>query len=220
MTEAGFTLVELMIVVAIIGILAAIAIPNFQKYQAKARQKEAQLQLSGLYTAEMSVRGEHATFTGCVDQAGFRPDGDRRFYTVGMPAVEASSGACVSAAGAAVACDDANTVGQTAVVGTKCAPANGAAGAATDTAFGDPLPTAASPALVATSYSSFPGTQRVGEVAVADLGGSKLPGTAASLSQTLFQGSAIGSISSANNKIVDTWTINQDKVLLNTVNGL
>lgn len=69
MTEAGFTLVELMIVVAIIGILAAIAIPNFQKYQAKARQKEAQIALSAIFTAEVSNFGEYAQYSSGIEFA-------------------------------------------------------------------------------------------------------------------------------------------------------
>ncbi len=62
----GFTLVELMIVVAIIGLLAAIAIPNFLKYQAKAKQGEAKVNLKGIYTAELSYLAEsdaYASFT-------------------------------------------------------------------------------------------------------------------------------------------------------------
>jgi prepilin-type N-terminal cleavage/methylation domain-containing protein len=45
----GFTLIELMIVVAIIGILAVVAIPNFMRYQAKARQAEAKLALGDIW---------------------------------------------------------------------------------------------------------------------------------------------------------------------------
>ena len=43
--------VGLLIVVAIIGILAAVAIPNYQKFQARARQSEAKIALSAAYTA-------------------------------------------------------------------------------------------------------------------------------------------------------------------------
>ncbi|HLL04495.1 MAG TPA: prepilin-type N-terminal cleavage/methylation domain-containing protein [Myxococcaceae bacterium] len=46
----GFTLIELMIVVAIIGILAAIAIPNFIRFQARARQSEVNTNLKSLFT--------------------------------------------------------------------------------------------------------------------------------------------------------------------------
>ncbi len=49
--QRGFTLIELMIVVAIIGILAAIAIPNFLRFQARARQSEAKSNLKAFYTA-------------------------------------------------------------------------------------------------------------------------------------------------------------------------
>ncbi len=56
-SKKGFTLIELMIVVAIIGILAAIAIPNFLTYQLKSRQSEARTNLGGIRSSETSHNG-------------------------------------------------------------------------------------------------------------------------------------------------------------------
>ena len=57
-SQKGFTLIELMIVVAIIGILAAIAIPNFLAYQAKAKQSEAKVSLGAIFTSVVAFQAE------------------------------------------------------------------------------------------------------------------------------------------------------------------
>jgi len=59
----GFTLIELMIVVAIIGILAAIAIPNFLKYQAKSKQSEARANLSSIFTNAITWYADYNTYS-------------------------------------------------------------------------------------------------------------------------------------------------------------
>jgi len=79
-SHKGFTLIELMIVVAIIGILAAIAIPNFLKYQAKSRQSEARTNLGGVFVAETSYFGEQARY-GAFSEIGFALAGTANRYT-------------------------------------------------------------------------------------------------------------------------------------------
>ncbi len=62
-TSKGFTLIELMIVVAIIGILAAIAIPNFLAMQLRSKRAELPTNLDGVRTAEKAYHAEWDAFT-------------------------------------------------------------------------------------------------------------------------------------------------------------
>jgi len=72
----GFTLIELMIVVAIIGILAAIAIPNFIRFQARARQSEVHTNLKSLFTG---LRTQQRMPPPAIRATSFAPERGNRY---------------------------------------------------------------------------------------------------------------------------------------------
>ena len=65
--QQGFTLIELMIVIAIIGILASVALPAYQNYTKKAKFSEVVIGTSGLKTAVEVCAQDLGTVTGCSD---------------------------------------------------------------------------------------------------------------------------------------------------------
>ncbi len=76
----GFTLIELMIVVAIIGILAAVAIPQYQNFTKKSKASEAKVILDAITTAEASYFAEKDNMTAALGDLG-NPESPAKYYT-------------------------------------------------------------------------------------------------------------------------------------------
>lgn len=66
----GFTLIELMIVVAIIGIISAIAYPSYDKYMKRSRRADAKVGLSNIVDREERYYLQNNTYTTALDNTG------------------------------------------------------------------------------------------------------------------------------------------------------
>lgn len=99
--HAGFTLIELMIVVAIIGIIAAIAIPSYSQYVERTRATDAQGALTSLASSLERFHTQNSTYAGATlgdgstatdifpDEAPL--DGNQKFYDLVIVSQDATS---------------------------------------------------------------------------------------------------------------------------------
>lgn len=94
MNKNGFTLIELMIVVAIIAFLAMVSVPSFSRFLAKSKRTEAYLNLHSIYTAQRLYWAEHGKYSDTLaglGGVGWQPEGytgggsnERFYYTYGF----------------------------------------------------------------------------------------------------------------------------------------
>lgn len=100
--QGGFTLIELMIVVAIIGILAAVAIPQYQNFTRKSKSSEAKVILDAIITSEAAYFAEQDRVTNSLANLG-NPEGTPVYYTynLGTAGTVVTATASVNATGAA-----------------------------------------------------------------------------------------------------------------------
>jgi type IV pilus assembly protein PilA len=148
--QGGFSLVELMVVVAIIGVLATIAIPRVNKFIAKSRQSEAQINLSSIYTFNKNFYLEYQGYTSAFSAMGYSPEGSLRYNTgFSSPPVGPANYTTLTGRtyqGAVSTLDDCPSNGSNA----RCRTLNGANNAPPPA----PLPTATVPAPFSTFTAS------------------------------------------------------------------
>jgi type IV pilus assembly protein PilA len=195
--QSGFSLVELMVVVAIIGILATVAIPSVSKYMAKAKQTEAKTSLASLYSANKAFFVEYNGYGTHFSVIGHAPEGQVK-YNYGF------AGAMVVGAGGY---QDINYI--IAALPNAVISAGSAGGCL---AVGAAIPAAAA------FKCNLLREGRVGGAAAGAALAIPAAAVVANGANPAFTAAAVGIVSDTG--LTDTWTIDQNKVVVNTVNGI
>lgn len=96
--RCGFTLIEIMIVVAIIALLAMLAVPTAMRFLAKTKRTEAYMNLNSIYAAQKAHWAEHGKYSDVLNGPGgigWKPEGyqgggaqEAFNYTYGFPGGE------------------------------------------------------------------------------------------------------------------------------------
>lgn len=186
----GFTLVELLIVVAIIGILATVGIPTFKKMTQKAKKSEAKVLLGGVFTAESAFQAEYGLFGNFLDKIGFEAGGGPSTYIVGF-----LSGACTTAG--AVRPD--STTG---------------AGSNLNSQYPSYYTDAANTALFKTTVGFTGGPTACADISFVSSDGTDFLASAQGVIAPSLPKSTANSVD------LDIWTMSRTKTLLNTQDGV
>ena len=78
---AGFTLIELMITVGVIGILAAIAYPSYKDYVTRAKRADGKAALLKAQLAQEKYRANNSNYSSDLSVLGFTAAADTKFYS-------------------------------------------------------------------------------------------------------------------------------------------
>ena len=118
--HSGFTLIELMIVIAIIGIISAIAFPSYSSYMTKSRRADAKISLTKMADAQERWYLQNSTYTTTVANVGgaASPDGN---YTLAITSGDVNGYVMTATAIAAQANDTNCAVFTLASTGAKTA---------------------------------------------------------------------------------------------------
>ncbi len=94
LTKKGFTLVELMVVIVIVGILAAVAIPKFTMASHKAKASEFPTVLAQIFTAELAYEAETGSYCATFTSLGMGgdPTTQSTYFTYTVGSTDASLG--------------------------------------------------------------------------------------------------------------------------------